>query len=118
MVREFFISFYLFIFRLVFNLFNLAPLQDKTVFVVSFGDNAMAVLQQLKTEMPNHPTIVLQSSSCSLDFSSLSNRVVPYESKNPLQFFRAIYHLATAKHIFIDNYYGFLAVTDFRPEVI
>src|SRR5699024_2737111 len=27
------------------------------------------------------------------------------------------YHLATSSHIFIDNYYGFLAASDFRDEV-
>src|SRR5699024_12296759 len=33
------------------------------------------------------------------------------------QFIRSIHHLATWSHIFIDNYDGFLAASDFKDEV-
>src|SRR5699024_3626586 len=39
------------------------------------------------------------------------------ESNNPISFIASIFHLATSKIVFVDNYFGFLAATDFKKEV-
>ena len=118
MLRELMIKVYLILFRFFFNLFNSKELQDKTVFVASFGANIKATMEELERQKADHHIVILKSKNCKAVFDSRPNRtILEFESGSISQFLKSIYHLATAKHIFIDNYYGFLAVTDFREEV-
>src|SRR5699024_4114088 len=59
MRREFFISIYLFVFKLIFNFFKKRPLEDKTVFVASFGGNVNATIGALDNLVENHQIIIL-----------------------------------------------------------
>lgn len=118
MVREWAISIYLFIFKVVFSICNLFPQKNKTVFVTSFGDNALYVIQELEKQT-DEKIVILHTKQCKTRFNNHSRRtIILFELSQPFQWIRSIYHLATSPRIFIDNYFGFLAVTNFKPNVI
>ncbi|GGB32160.1 hypothetical protein GCM10011409_06930 [Lentibacillus populi] len=115
MARELVVTVYLFVFQVLFNAFKLFPQKKKAIFVASFGDNILYTLNELKKHT-NDPVVILKTSQCKVDFEHDDN-VLNFEPMNLLQWIQAIYHLATADKVFVDNYFGFLAVTDFKPNV-
>lgn len=117
MLREFCIFLYLTFFRLLFNAFKLFPLKNKTVFVASFGDNINVVAEELAKHSSEQEIIILKTAHCKVDFSNTSDNVFVFNSINLVHFFKSIFHLATSRYIFIDNYFGFLAVTNFKDSV-
>jgi len=118
MVREIAISIYLFIFRLFFYTFRLFPQKEKTTFVTSFGDNIFYVLKEVEKQT-NDQMIILQTPQCKFNFDIIDShhKILNFGTYHFIDWFRSIYHLATSKKVFVDNYYGFLAVTDFKPNV-
>jgi teichoic acid glycerol-phosphate primase len=119
MFREIAISCYLLIFRILFSTFKLIPQKEKTVFVASFGDNAFYVANELIKFNKN--IVILKTRSCKISFEKLKQpniSIITFTAANPLNFVRSIYHLATSKVIFFDNYFGFLSVTKFKENVI
>ncbi|MCQ2008798.1 CDP-glycerol glycerophosphotransferase family protein [Sporolactobacillus sp. STSJ-5] len=51
-------------------------------------------------------------------FGSTGEMVIPFETMNIWQFVRSAYHLATAKLVVVDNYFGFLSVVNFKKDVL
>lgn len=118
MLKETIISIYLFIFRIIFNLCKWLPLRHKTTFVTSFGDN-IAHVAEASAQLTDHELIILKKSSCRLTFDHITGQqTIQFETFNLIDWIRSIYHLATSKVIFIDNYFGFLSVTDFKEPAI
>ncbi|RYG72200.1 CDP-glycerol glycerophosphotransferase family protein [Lentibacillus lipolyticus] len=58
----------------------------------------------------------MKDRSCRYPFDASIGDVLPFDIRHPLTFLQAIYHLATGTVILADNYFGFLAVTDFRQD--
>ncbi len=117
MLREFAISFYLFFFRTAFSFFKLFPQKEKTVFISSFGDNISHVANEV-SQSTDHKLVILKESRCRTDFSGIRNtEVLQFRAARVIDYMRSIYHLATSKVVFIDNYFGFLSVTSFKPNV-
>ncbi|CQR46195.1 Putative CDP-glycerol:glycerophosphate glycerophosphotransferase [Paraliobacillus sp. PM-2] len=117
MLREFAINIYLFLFRIIFSFFKLFPQEEKTVFVSSFGDNIYHVANEVN-QLTDHKLVVLKDSRCRKDFSTINNiQTLQFHVFQVIDYIRSIYHLATSKVIFIDNYFGFLSVTSFKPNV-
>ncbi|WP_337018830.1 CDP-glycerol glycerophosphotransferase family protein [Oceanobacillus massiliensis] len=114
MVREIAISVYLFVFRILFNSFKIFPQKKKTVAVTSFGDNIFYATKALR-DISSEDIIILKDSSCHYQFNHSITEVISFSKKQPFAFLKSIYHLATAKNILIDNYFGFLSVTQFKP---
>lgn len=111
MIKNFAIKAYLILFKCVFSFFNLFKLKRKTVFVSSFSDNTLFVINALKKDFPNEEVVLLNDIKCKVDTSNF-NVDFKYDFNNykrPLDFIKSIYHLATSRIIFIDNYFGFLA---------
>src|SRR5690625_4838579 len=116
MARELAVTIYLFIFRTLFNIFKLFPRKKKTVFVASFGVNVLYTLRELEKQT-DEQAIILKSSSCKIAFKEAPNvKQLDFNPARPSDWIRSIYHLATSKTVFVDNYYGFLAVTAFRSN--
>lgn len=116
MVREIFVSLYLFVFRLLFDCFKLLPQKKKTIFVASFGVNILYTLKELEKQT-DEKVVILKSSSCKINYKESSNRKqLNFNPVNVLDWVQSIYHLATSRTIFVDNYYGFLAVTKFKKN--
>ena len=119
MKSEIIISIYLFLFKIVFSLFNLLPLKNKTVFLSSFGDNAFFVANELASS-GKHRLVFINQTRCKMDFSTIptdNKKIYTFESLNIVDTLFSIYHLATAKYVFVDNYAGVLSVIQFRKEV-
>src|SRR5690625_4592895 len=117
MAREIFITVYLFVFRTLFYIFNLFPQKKKTTFVASFGDNVLYTIEEIEKQTDDQ-VVILQTSQCKVNFDNASDRMIlDFETFNLVDWVKSIYHLATSQHIFVDNYFGFLAVTNFRPNV-
>jgi len=117
MVRELAISLYLFVFRILFNIFKLFPQKKKTSFVTSFGDNVLYTVNALE-EKYSEEIVILKTNQCQVDFNDNDGRtVVHFDLSHPFDWVRSIYHLATSRMVFIDNYFGFLAVSRFHPHV-
>lgn len=119
MIKEFGISIYLFLFKVLFALFKLFPLKNKTVFLSSFGDNAFFIANEL-SKSQQHQMIFINQSKCKIDFSAIptnNKKIYSFETSNILDTFLSIYHLATSKYVFVDNYAGVLSVIKFRQEV-
>ena len=92
--------------------------KNKMVFVSSFGDNVEYVVNTALATNSDCKLIILKGEKCRLQLSASSNvKIIPFESYNPFSFIQSIYHLATSKFVFVDNYFGFLAVTDFKQDV-
>ncbi|MBO0991483.1 CDP-glycerol glycerophosphotransferase family protein [Bacillus sp. SD088] len=118
MGRELAITLYLWFFQIVFSLFRLYPLKKQSTFVASFGDNVLYTADALEKAKPDVPIIILKTSSCKLDFAGYPDWIIlNFEPTSPIHWLRSVFHLATSSHIFVDNYFGFLAAAPFRKEV-
>ena len=117
MGREVLISFYLFLFRIIFLLCKTFPLKKKTVCVASFGDNIDYTVQTLRQYTPEEEIVILKDAACNYPFDETEYHVLRFQISHPFAFIQSIYHLATAETILVDNYFGFLAVTDFKDGV-
>lgn len=118
MAREIAITFYLFVFRLLFLAFKRFPQKEKTTFVASFGDNILYTLKEVEKQTRSR-IVILKTSQCKVDFADDNRRRIirKFEVIHLLDWIRSIYHLATSKTIFVDNYFGFLAATKFNSNV-
>ncbi|PKR77779.1 CDP-glycerol--glycerophosphate glycerophosphotransferase [Halalkalibacillus sediminis] len=118
MVRELAIILYLFSVKITFILFKLSPQRKKTVFISSFGDNVFFVWEKVLRET-DHETVILQLPGTKGEFEEdRRTSVIKFDfAKNFRGFIKGVYHLATCKVVFIDNYYGLLAATPFKENV-
>jgi len=115
-MRDIIITIYLFVFGVFFRLFKLLSLRNKIVIVVSFLENPLFIYNELQSR-ENIPEIVfLTHKKHFTTLKSRNNSTFIIENKNLLHFFIGIYHLATAKEIVVDNYFGFLSATPFKKQ--
>jgi CDP-glycerol glycerophosphotransferase (TagB/SpsB family) len=116
MARELLIELYLFGFRVLFTLCKVFPLQDKLTFIDTFGDNCEFVYDELRQRDDHKKVVFLRKARRRLRVPA-GAKVIGFETGNPLDMVRSIYHIATSRFIVIDNYYGFLAAVRFKPGV-
>ncbi|MGM0902865.1 MAG: CDP-glycerol glycerophosphotransferase family protein [Bacillota bacterium] len=119
MVREIAVYLYLRLFSLVFSLFNVLPLQKKIVLVASFTENNLYIFDEFQKQNVDFRTIILANKKVYPFLASELSKetVLLFDFKKLTQYIMSIYHLATAKVVFIDNYFGFLAATKFKKDV-
>ncbi|KAF0819026.1 glycerophosphotransferase TagB [Bacillus sp. ZZV12-4809] len=118
MARELVISIYLALFKAVFNLFKFFPLKNKVTFVMSFGDNSLFVYEELIKQKYSGDIVFLKSKGSRIDIPvGRGIKQHYFETYHFIDTFLSIYHLATSKFIFLDNYYGFLSAIKFKDEV-
>ena len=116
MLRELVITIYLFIFKFFFSFFKLFPLKKKTTLVASFGGNILFTAKEIEAQTEDS-VIILKTSKCPVYFARTSRRrVLNFETNHIFHWLSSVYHLATSHNVIVDNYYGFLAVTNFKPE--
>ncbi|RBP91522.1 CDP-glycerol glycerophosphotransferase (TagB/SpsB family) [Cytobacillus firmus] len=118
MAREIYITIYLYFFKMFFKFFNLFPLKEKIVFVITFGDNSRYIYEEIRKRSLKEEIVVLYKGSSYKHFLTANQvQLIPFESANIVHMIRSIYHLATSRFVLIDNYFGFLSATDFKEEV-
>src|SRR5699024_432198 len=80
--------------------------------------NVNATIGALDNLVENHQIIILADENYNAYAVDRDNQVtLSFKPSRLRDFVTSIYHLATARHVFVDNYYGFLAVTELKPEV-
>lgn len=118
MLRELAVGVYLSFFRIVFSFCNLFQTKNKTTFVTSFGANTKNVVKAHQKLLGNDQQIVvLQTPDSTEDFEHVAGTVLEFQIKKIVAFMKSIYHLATSSHVFVDNYFGFLAAATFKKDV-
>lgn len=118
MVREILITLYLFFYRVLFTIFKLFPLKNKVVLIASFKDNNLYIFRELEKKQFPGEVVFLCKKGCFADINkAVSVPVFQIEAGKFIDEVKAAYHLMTAKTVIVDNYYGFLAVAQFRKEV-
>lgn len=115
MLREFVISIYLVVFKLIFNIFHIYPQKEKTVCVASFGDNIFYAVKAIR-QFSDQEIIILKDSNCHYPFDPSIGTILNFSVKHPISFIKSIYHITTGKTILIDNYFGFLAACNFKQS--
>ena len=120
MLRELTIEIYLFIFRILFNIGKLFPLQKRALFITSFGHNTEYVARKLITST-DEPIIILNTGSFEPSFlpkDQMSRITIKrFTPAHPIQWLQGIFLLASSATVYVDNYYGVLAVTIFKKSV-
>lgn len=84
--------------------------------LTSFGDNSQYVIDEVQ-ENTDSEIVVLKEPRCSWSFQNVEDKnVLAFTPISPLSFIKGIYHLATARIIFVDNYHVVLAACNFRES--
>lgn len=118
MAKEWMISAYLFVVKVVFSCCKIFPIRKKVTFLVSFGQNSLWVYEEMLRQGMTCDVVFLYTKGCRYDFNAYPQATaIPLESKNILSFFTSMYHLATANYVIVDNYYGLLAAISFKKHV-
>ena len=117
MFREILIYIYLVIFKIIFKIFNILLTKSKIIFVASFSCNTSYVVKKA-IELTTYEVIVLNTSKKAKIIENI-NRVkeLKFSIFRFHNFIKGIYHLATSKVIFVDNYFPFLSITKFKENV-
>ncbi len=116
MIREIQIAIYLTIFKLLFNLFRLFPIQKKATFIMSYGENALSIYEKMREKKTELSIVFLYKPTCKYKLKDYPEvKAYQFETLSIVNMIEAIYHLATSKYTIIDNYFGFLSAIKFRP---
>ena len=118
MMREFIISIYLLFYKCFFTLFKACRQKDKIVLIASFKDNNQYIYKELKRAGYTGEIVFFCKKGCYQSMRKVSDGpVYLIESGKLLHSLKTAYHLMTAKTVVVDNYYGLLAVANFRDNV-
>ncbi len=115
MIREIQIAIYLAIFKLLFNLFRVFPIQKKATFIMSYGENALSIYEEMREEQLDLNVVFLYKPTCKYKLKDYPEvKSYQFETLNIVNMIESVYHLATSKYTIIDNYFGFLSTIKFR----
>ncbi|MFC7394481.1 CDP-glycerol glycerophosphotransferase family protein [Scopulibacillus cellulosilyticus] len=118
MVRELIISVYLYIFKILFNIFKWLPLKNKVSFIATFGQNSLFVYEEMQRQSVDYEVVFLCKPSCWQEFKDINHtKTIMFETNNVVDLIKSTYHIATSRYVFVDNYYGFLSVVKFKESV-
>jgi len=117
MARELWINTYLRFISLLFAFYRPFPVKRKVVMVVSFAENNIELYKEMKNSL-SCETIFITNKKQHSNFVKFNDAItLLFQVQHFVQFLRSIYHLSTAKIVFVDNYYGFLAAARFKKGV-
>ncbi|WP_343267827.1 CDP-glycerol glycerophosphotransferase family protein [Paenibacillus sp. 102] len=116
-IREIIVSIYLFLFKMLFRICKLFPLQKKVTFIISYGENLFYIHEEMKRQQVEDKIVVLYKSTCKYDVGKYSGRKYRFESMRMYDTVLSTYHLATSRYVLVDNYFGFLSAVEFKHEV-
>lgn len=118
MVTDIFKTIYLSVFKIVFTLFNLVPIQKKLVMFVTFRQNAFYITKELSRRPDNIKIVLICNKASYKRLSKIKDdRITMISLDSKYEFLTRVYHLATSKVVIVDNYFPFLAVTNFKRNV-
>src|SRR5690625_7551478 len=103
-IKEAAIKLYLLIFKLFYILFNFMLQQQKTIFVTSYANNSLFVIDTLKNQVPTEEIVILKDVNSSLKNNSVDDiKIYSFINiKKLIDFIKSIYHLTTYGIFFIN----------------
>ncbi|AWC30559.1 CDP-glycerol glycerophosphotransferase family protein [Bacillus cytotoxicus] len=118
MMREFIVTVYLTIVKILSSIYVLFPIQNKVTFVMSYGENHFFIYEEMNRQNIDCEIIFLYKSTCKYNLSEFSHvKRYKFESLNLIHMVKAIYHLSTSKYIIVDNYFGTLSAIYLKEGV-
>ncbi|SCM06551.1 Protein of unknown function [Bacillus cytotoxicus] len=115
MFREFIITVYLIVFKILFSIAKLFPLKNKVTFIMSYGENLIFIYEEMKRQNIDCEIVFLYKETCKYEVKSYPDiKSFKFETKNIMDMILGVYHLATSQYIIIDNYFGSLSAVKFR----
>ncbi|WML24862.1 CDP-glycerol glycerophosphotransferase family protein [Neobacillus sp. OS1-33] len=91
---------------------------NKTTFVVSFGDNSQYVYEEIRRQKIPMKVVFLCEEKAFHKFNDArEGTVLLFDVRHLIHWVQAVFHLATSRYLFIDNYFGFLAAVTLKKEV-
>ncbi|MCY7893904.1 CDP-glycerol glycerophosphotransferase family protein [Bacillus vallismortis] len=109
--------YYLFIKTIGTLLFWVKPGNEVTL-LVSFPDNARAILKEYQKghySFPIHVLLTQHAKSLEKEFPSLTASVI--NEKHPLHICKAVFSMLSSKAVIVDNYFVLTTVLASRPEI-
>ncbi|MCI3984824.1 CDP-glycerol glycerophosphotransferase family protein [Bacillus vallismortis] len=109
--------YYLFIKTIGTLLFWVKPGKEVTL-LVSFPDNARAILKEYQKghySFPIHVLLTQHAKSLEKEFPSLTASVI--NEKHPLHICKAVFSMLSSKAVIVDNYFVLTTVLASRPEI-
>lgn len=117
-MRNLLIKMYLCFFKIFYYIFYLLPIRKKVTFITTFGDNCVALFEEMKKQNFTYQTVFLYKKSCEKQLENIKGtKKIRFESVNLINEIRSIFHIATSRYIIIDNYFGFLSTIHFKKNV-
>lgn len=116
-MREIVIFIYLLIFKILFNICKFFPLKRKVTFVISYGENLFHLQEEMIKQRVQDEIVVLYKSTCKYDLDKYNVKKYRFESLSIRDTILSTYHLATSKHVLLDNYFGCLSAVHFKEGV-
>lgn len=113
-MRTMLIFIYLQLFKLMYRFFYVFTIQRKTLFWVTYGENARPINDYLRQHVPDEKRILIYDRRFVKDEEEWHvHQSIPY---HPVRFIIMAFHLATSKTVFIDNYIGEFSVASIRKK--
>jgi len=117
MIKEIAKTIYLFMFQMLFTFFSFFSKKNKIVFVTSFKENNLYTYREIKEKFSGEVVFLCKKNMYPVIKKSVNEPVFQIEAGKLHDEIMAAYHLATSRTIVVDNYYGFLAVANFKNGV-
>lgn len=93
---------YLGVFKVFYTLFHLIPIQEKTLFWLTYGDNARPINDYVKENYPTEIRCLIYDRRF---IKSPAEWKINYSLEyRPVHLIALAFHLATSKTVFVDNY--------------
>jgi len=124
-LREFLVSIYLLLVRVISALAKVFPLQDRVTVIETIGGHSPFLYKAAET-MGSRMEWVFLKSGKPKEFRTVEGtvlqqrdrlRLLPYPSQSLFAFVMSLYYVSTSRVVIVDNYIGFLAAITFRPGV-
>jgi CDP-glycerol glycerophosphotransferase (TagB/SpsB family) len=91
------------------------PIKNKLTFIISYGDNAKAILDSIRRLEHNQSIVLLFNRPSKQEWQPYKTGKV--ESSSLLDCIKSAYHLSTSRKIVVDNYVGILSQMKLKPGV-
>ncbi|MCY8757779.1 CDP-glycerol glycerophosphotransferase family protein [Bacillus haynesii] len=116
-IRSLLIMFYSAWLFMIGFIFSRVKPQNRAVLLVSFPDNARAILNEYKSGRHPYEMEVLftrHTVPLAAEFSSIQSKVI--DEKNPFHLIKAVYSMFRSKVVITDNYFLLTSVLNRRPQ--
>lgn len=108
-----------FMIYLITSFLRLNPIKHKVVMVSSFGENHQEIYKELSTRDQSLSFVFINKKRVNCkELSKGNGKVLNLDIQKPFQIIPILFHLSTAKLVFVDDYFLFLGGMNFRKDTL